>query len=124
MKVLIAEDEIYSAMALQQLLETQGHEVKVAYDGNQAWAMYQKGGFQLGILDADMPGLNGYELAQHIRDHEKKSGLRPILLIHFSGYSLPEDEVEKKGFDGQIQKPIYEPEALFKFINKVILARS
>ncbi len=121
MRILIAEDEIYSAMALQQMLAGRGLDVKLAYDGEQALELLRRHSFDLALLDADMPNLDGYGVAAAVRSEEtEQQSESHLLLIHFSGYALPDDELLAKGFDAQIQKPLTDPDQLYQLIDRLM----
>lgn len=121
MRILIAEDEIYSAMALQQLLMGRGLDVKLAYDGEQALELYRQYPFDLALLDADMPHLDGYQVAAAVRAVEAEQTTdKPLVLVHFSGYRLSEDELRARGFDAQLQKPMTDPDELYRLIESLL----
>lgn len=65
MKILIAEDQPPAALYLRRTLEKMGHEVTVAFDGEQAWQIIQQGDSPLLISDWMMPNLNGPDLCGH-----------------------------------------------------------
>lgn len=102
MRVLIVEDETLLAQSLQTLLQRKGFEVEVAYDGNTGADYADTGIYDLLILDAMMPGLNGYELARHVR--ERHSAV-PILMLTAKS-DLP-DRIEglNAGADYYLTKP-------------------
>lgn len=68
MKILIAEDDMASRRVLEATLVKFEHEVVVAVDGAEAWAMLQSvGAPDLAILDWMMPGVDGVELCRRVR---------------------------------------------------------
>ena len=71
-RILVADDNRDSAETLAMLLRVDGHEVMIAHDGSAALAAF--GGFapDIVLLDIGMPGPNGYEVAQKIR--QSRSG--------------------------------------------------
>ena len=79
-KILIAEDHELSRFKLKNDLEKWGHEVVAAEDGEQAWKLYQQGGFSIVITDWDMPNMNGLELVQQIRSRESTEYIYVIML--------------------------------------------
>jgi len=68
MKILIAEDDMASRRVLEATLVKFEHEVVVAVDGAEAWAMLQSvDAPDLAILDWMMPGVDGVELCRRVR---------------------------------------------------------
>ncbi len=85
LRILVAEDEPLSAMALQAQLEALGHVViGPAHNGREAVEMARANPADLAILDVRMPGLSGLEAAQEIARFAEL----PVVLL--SGYSDPE----------------------------------
>ncbi len=85
LRILVAEDEPLSAMALQAQLEALGHVViGPAHNGREAVEMARANPADLAILDVRMPGLSGIEAAQEIARFTEL----PVVLL--SGYSDPE----------------------------------
>jgi two-component system, cell cycle response regulator len=67
MKILIAEDSPAYRLALQRAVEGLGHECVMAEDGDEAWAIYERGDFEVLISDWVMPGIEGDELCRRVR---------------------------------------------------------
>ncbi|MBI4408768.1 MAG: response regulator [Gemmatimonadetes bacterium] len=85
LRILIAEDEPLSAMALQSQLEALGHEVVGrAGTGREAVELARQHTLDLAILDIRMPVMNGIDAAREI------FRTTPIPIILLSGYSDPE----------------------------------
>src|SRR5689334_5425679 len=90
MKVLIAEDNLASRIALAGMLSDWGFDVQSACDGIDAWKQLQADQSpRLLILDWMMPGLDGLELCRRIRH----SALGPAYLILLTARDEPEDIV-------------------------------
>jgi len=70
MKILIAEDENVSRIVLAKALGNHGYEVLQARDGREAWTIFQneKEDIYIAVLDWQMPGMDGIELCQKIKD--------------------------------------------------------
>lgn len=66
-RVLIADDHRDSANSLAMLLRMWGHDVSVAYDGDEAVRLCGEFKPHLAVLDVTMPRKNGYEVAEYIR---------------------------------------------------------
>ena len=104
MKVLIAEDDAVSRRLLQNHLEKWGHEVVVARDGGEAWALFAGGEFFFVVTDWMMPEMDGVELIRRIRGRPDKGYPFVILL---TGRSQMEDLVlgMEAGADDFVCKP-------------------
>lgn len=104
LKVLVADDNVDAANMMLALLEMCGHDVDLAHDGEQALKMAEASNYDLAILDIGMPELNGYEVAQAIR---QTLGHTHVLLAALTGWGTEEDRVKSKnaGFDAHLTKP-------------------
>jgi signal transduction histidine kinase/CheY-like chemotaxis protein len=103
--VLIVDDNVDSAESLAMLLELYGYETSVASDGPGALALFSQAPPQVAILDIGMPGMDGYELAQRLRQQQ---GTAPLMLIALTGFG--DEAVAQKaraaGFDHRLVKPL------------------
>lgn len=70
LKVLVVEDNPINREILKEQLQALGVEVTLAEDGEQAVLRWQEGAFDLIITDVNMPKLDGYQLARHIRQFD------------------------------------------------------
>ncbi|MBX6366184.1 MAG: response regulator [Gemmatimonadetes bacterium] len=103
LKILVAEDEPLSAMALQAQLEAMGHTViGPARDGRQAVDLATANPLDLALLDVRMPRLSGLEAADEI------FRIRHVPIIMLSGYSDPElvDRASKAPVFHYLVKPV------------------
>ena len=113
-RLLIADDNQDSADSLAMLLRMEGHEVAVAHDGPGALAAVARFKPEFVLLDIGMPGLNGYEVAQRIRESDPSS---PVKLIAVTGWGQHSDKARARasGFDHHFTKPV-EPERLMELL--------
>jgi signal transduction histidine kinase len=105
-RVLIVEDNADARETLRRLLESRGHEVRVAVDGETALQALRAEPADVALIDIGLPGMDGYELARRIRaqiDREAK-----VVLAAVTGYGLPEDRRRSAaaGFDAHLIKPL------------------
>jgi CheY-like chemotaxis protein len=105
LRVLIVDDHRDSASSMAQILERWGHQPCVVHDGIEALQMVSTDTFDVILLDIGLPGMSGYEVAEHIR--EKHGRARPQL-VALTGYGQEEDVVRSKkaGFDQHLIKPV------------------
>jgi len=104
-RILVVDDHRDAAESLALLLRLQGHEVKEVYDGPEALAVAADFGAEVIFLDIGLPGMNGYEVAKHMRSDSRLRGVR---LIALSGYGSEEhrQQCSAVGFDGLLVKPV------------------
>ncbi len=69
MRILVAEDSTLERRILQAALEGLGHECLLAADGIEAWALFTESGADVVVSDWLMPGLDGVELCNRVRNH-------------------------------------------------------
>jgi DNA-binding response OmpR family regulator len=102
MHVLIAEDDGRLARLLQRGLESEGHRVDLAADGDEALALALQGGFDLYVLDVMMPGVDGFAVVRSLRERRDAT---PVLMLTARGEV--EDRVRglNLGADDYLVKP-------------------
>lgn len=115
-KVIIVDDEADVLELCERILTTQGFQVKTAQDGYEAVRMAEQNRFDLLLTDIKMPGMNGLEIAQALR--EADPGISCIIM---TGFSTMDRVIEalKLGADEFIMKP-FTPEELSVVINKAL----
>ncbi len=108
-KILFADDDLKYSMLLKRFLETAGYEVTYAGNGRIALEQYPHVKPDLVLLDINMPELNGFEVAERIREQD-----RHVLIFFLSDRSDKADRL--KGFDlhanDYLPKPFYPEELL------------
>ena len=104
LKILFADDDLKYSMLLKRFLEAEGYEVTYAGNGRIALEQFPAVKPDLVLLDINMPELNGFEVAEHIRALD-----RNVLLFFLSDRSDKADRL--KGFDlranDYLAKPFY-----------------
>jgi two-component system copper resistance phosphate regulon response regulator CusR len=101
-RILLVEDEKKIAESLRKGLSEHRYEVDVAYDGVIGRKLFESKKYDLAILDINLPLMNGYELARHIRQSNDE-----ILVIMLTAMNATEDKIEgfEAGADDYIVKP-------------------
>ncbi|MFL6648633.1 MAG: ATP-binding protein [Sulfurifustaceae bacterium] len=107
-RVLVADDNRDAAESLAMLLRTDGHDVVVADDGEQALTLFGTFKPDVLLLDIGMPRLSGYDLARRIRASETG---RHALLIAITGWGKTADRFASAtaGFNHHLTKPVDYP---------------
>ncbi|OFX05302.1 MAG: hypothetical protein A3D94_01835 [Alphaproteobacteria bacterium RIFCSPHIGHO2_12_FULL_66_14] len=107
-RVLVVDDNSVNRKILARQLELAGASTDSAAGGEEALALWQRGGYDLVLADLQMPTMDGFELARRIRDSEAagRRARTPILAVTAS--TLEEQELKSRavGMDGFITKPI------------------
>lgn len=108
LQVLIADDHLDAAETLAMLLGLEGHVVEVARNGQDALDLAARLNTDVAILDIELPGLDGYTVAQRIR--QTKTG-ESMLLLALTGRGDVEDKERARmaGFDEHFTKPVDPP---------------
>jgi PAS domain S-box-containing protein len=113
LRVLLAEDNAINQTLATRLLNKFGHEVEVAGNGLIAVDKWRAGGYDLILMDVDMPELNGYGATERIREAERSSGAHiPIIGLTAHAMQGAREECLRHGMDGFLTKPI-DTEALW-----------
>jgi CheY-like chemotaxis protein len=101
-RVLIVEDDTDAAETLAVMLQGWGHEVQVAHDGPEAIEAAQAYQPDAVLVDIRLPGMDGYEVAERLR---QQPGPEPALLVAMTG---EEGDSERPGgeFDRLLTKPV------------------
>ncbi len=103
-KILIVEDEPNIVIPLQFLMEQNGYDVEVSTNGEDAVETIRTWTPDLILLDIMLPGLDGFEVCQIIRENPK---LRHILIIFLTAMGRDTDQAKGMaiGADAYITKP-------------------
>ena len=115
-KILVVDDELSLVELVAQFLESEGHNIKTANNGQEAFEIAKKWQPDLIISDVQMPICNGFQL------HEKLKTLPPpiIPILFISGY-IGGDELNiqnKTNILGFLSKP-FKITALLKYIENL-----
>jgi len=106
LRILFADDQEDIRTLTAYQLKRSGHKVVIAKDGKQALRAFRSAPFDVALLDQEMPGMTGDEVARAIRkaEHGKK---KRIFLIASTGNTTSEDSrrLKQAGFDEILGKP-------------------
>jgi CheY-like chemotaxis protein len=104
-RVLVIDDNNDAATALRLLLENDGHEVRVAHDGESGLALAREYQPDYLLLDIGLPRLSGYEIAASVRGDPRLSG---TTIVAITGYGQLHDRARTAavGFDHHLTKPV------------------
>ncbi|MEO6540980.1 MAG: response regulator transcription factor, partial [Ferruginibacter sp.] len=118
-QILLCEDDTNLGMVLKNYLELNDYDVTLERDGKLGLAAFQREKFDLCLLDVMMPNMDGFTLAEEIRDVNPD-----VPLFFLSAKTMKDDIIQgyKLGADDYITKP-FDSEVLLHKI-KAILKRN
>ncbi|WP_367380047.1 ATP-binding protein [Stenotrophomonas cyclobalanopsidis] len=103
LRILLVEDDATVADVVIGLLTARGHEVVHAGHALAALREISAADFDVGLLDLDLPGLSGFELAQHLRN---QGYMLPLLAVTARTDADLQEQVEAAGIGGFLRKPV------------------
>ena len=113
-KILLVDDETLILKGLKYSLEKDGYETESAADGEEALERFAAGNFDMVLLDVMLPGVDGIEVCQRIREHSNV----PIIMLTAKGEDMDKILGLEYGADDYMTKPfnILEVKARIKSI--------
>jgi len=107
-KVLVGEDNRINQKLMTLLLRDYGVDVHIAGNGLDVFDMYKKGGYDLILMDINMPVADGFETSRMILDYENQTGLPHVPIIALTAKVLKSDKesMSECGMDGFLSKPV------------------
>jgi len=102
-KILLAEDDMQLSESLTEIIQLDGHSVRIARDGETAWGMLQQEYFDFLITDYTMPMLDGEALLSNI-EHTPDLDHLKVIIISGRDVDMPLSDVRvplllRKPFD-------------------------
>jgi len=122
-RILLAEDNVINRELVRRLLGKQGHMVLAVTTGREAVNLWEKDaeGFDIVLMDVEMPDMDGLQATAVIRAQEKLSG-KHVPIIAMTAYAMKGDRERclAAGMDGYLPKPIRHQD-LFETIHTLVL---
>ena len=118
-RVLLVEDNAVNRRVATRLLERSGFEVGVAVHGLEAVAMFPGGGWDIVLMDLQMPEMDGLDATRAIRQWESAHGMPRTPIVAVTTHALDSDRaaVREAGMDDFVAKPI-QSEVLFEVMGR------
>lgn len=117
-KLLLAEDNKVNQMVAKAILTKEGFDVTIAEDGIEAIEAYEKGDYEIILMDINMPKMGGIEATKNLRKRMSENDNNiPIIALTANAMDGAEEEYLSHGMDGYLTKPIDVP-ALKKELEK------
>ena len=121
LRVLLVEDNATNRLIAGRMLEALGARIDTAEDGVQGVAAATRGGFDLILMDIQMPGMDGVEATHRIRALKGQAGAVPILAMTANAMAHQQAAYLAAGMDGAVAKPL-SPAALTQAIARALTA--
>ena len=114
LRVLVAEDDRITRLAVRRLLEKDGHIVAEAVDGVQALETLLRQPFDLVLMDIQMPGLDGVQAVRVMRGDPRYAVVAGLPVVALTAFAMAGDREAflAAGMDAYVPKPVFRDELL------------
>jgi len=121
-KVLVIEDNEQNLYLITFILEKHGYQVFPAHDGQSGIDLVNQVSPDLILLDIQLPGMNGYQVAEKLRE---MYGGQKIPIIAVTSYAMVGDKEKAlaAGCTGYVTKPI-NPETIIPYIESFLIQQN
>jgi two-component system, sensor histidine kinase and response regulator len=119
--ILVVEDSDVLRKLLARLIFQMGFSTDTAVEGLEAVEKASTGAYDLILMDLSMPGMDGYQATQKIREHECRAQMPRAVIVAVSAYGT-KDQCLKCGMDDYISKPV-DPVQLSRVLDRWLTAR-
>ncbi|AWN52769.1 PAS-domain containing protein [Methylobacterium sp. 17Sr1-1] len=116
-KVLLVEDSPINQDIARAILERRGHAVSVAGDGAEAVSALQAGGYDVVLMDVQMPGMDGLTATRHIRALGSPASRLPIVALTANVLPQQVAQFRAAGMDDHVGKP-FRPDELLATVER------
>ena len=106
LRVLVAEDHPVNRKVVGLLLQSMGHQVSFAEDGQQALTIASQSDFDLVLMDIHMPVMDGLSSARHIRALPGERGQVPIVALTADVMNDAQTQAMAAGMNAFLSKPL------------------
>ena len=108
-KILIVDDNVINRILLTEIVEELGLPYTDCSSGKEAIDLLAAGEYAVVLLDIEMPGMNGFDVVQHVRNKMPPPVSKiPLIAITAHDPHTFWDEYQNSGFDDLISKPYSE----------------
>jgi len=120
-QALLIEDNEHNRYLTTFLLEKHGYAVTCAEDGCRGIDLAKSGGFDIILIDIQLPGMDGYQVTRALRADPMTSNI-PIVAITSYAMAGDREKAIAAGCDGYIEKPI-NPDTFVATISRFIKSK-
>lgn len=115
--ILVAEDNLINQKVVRNTLARQGAIITIVNNGQEAIQLMKQGGFDIILMDLQMPEVDGYKATRYIRQVMKSD--IPIVAMTADALKGEEEKCYEAGMSAYISKP-FEPEVLYTLIANMV----
>ena len=118
----MVEDHATNQLIVKSMLRDLPIEITVANNGLEGFEAYEKGVFDLVLMDIQMPIMDGMECTEKIRHYEEstKKMRCPIMALTANVFTEDHEKFKRSGLDRILTKPV-KKHTLINAINKILL---
>jgi len=108
LNVLVAEDNPINSRLVHDILTYRGHQSTLAFNGKQALEQYKGHGYDVILMDVQMPEMDGLESTKLIRQFEQLNNKESVIIIGLTAHALSGDRqiCIDAGMDNYLTKPV------------------
>lgn len=108
LRILVVDDVSINRAVMRGMLAKLGYHARYAASGEEAVRAVEHDAFDIVFLDISMPGMNGYETLDRIRELETAATRKPSIIIAQTANVMSHqlNSYSEAGFDGALGKPI------------------
>ncbi|ADU63946.1 MAG: response regulator [Pseudodesulfovibrio sp.] len=119
--ILMLEDSRYNAFVIETYLKDTPCRLTVAENAEKGLELFRQGGFDLVLMDIQMPGMDGCDATRTIRQWETRQGLPATPVVALTAYVLDSDVKQclLAGINHHLAKPV-KKSALYDIITKFV----
>jgi DNA-binding response OmpR family regulator len=103
-KVLVVDDNEDNAHIIRDYLESKGYPISVAYNGDEAMALFEKEKPSIVLLDVMMPGRDGWQVCREIKTSPSGKSVRVVMVTALQDW-MDKRQALETGADDFVEKP-------------------
>jgi DNA-binding response OmpR family regulator len=103
-KVLVVDDNEDNAHIIRDYLESKGYPISVAYNGDEAMALFESVKPSIVLLDVMMPGRDGWQVCREIKSGPKGKSVRVVMVTALQDW-VDKRQALETGADDFVEKP-------------------